>query len=130
MAQRHPSVYIAESPIHGRGVFAAQPIAAGEVIEICPVLVLPEEDFELIHVTALHDYYFLWGEDEKQCGIVLGYGSIYNHSYEPNAEYSPDYKANTLSIYCYKDIEIGDEITLNYNGDPDSKNLMWFDRTD
>ena len=128
MAQRHPSVFIAPSELHGRGVFAAEPIEAGAIIEICPVLVLPPKDLTLIHKTALHDYYFLWGDAETDCGIVLGYGSIYNHSYEPNAEYTPDYVGDTLTIYAYKNIAAGDEITFNYNGNPESKTKIWFDR--
>ena len=126
MAQRHPSLYIADSDLHGRGVFAAEAIDAGQLIEICPVIVLPEKDMALIHQTKLHDYYFLWGESEKDVGIIMGYGSLYNHSYQPNVEYIPDYEGNTLTFYCLKNIEAGEEIFVNYNGTPSDQTPLWF----
>ncbi len=126
MAQRHPSLFIADSDLHGKGVFAAEFIEIGTLIEICPVIVLPKKDMKLIHKTKLHDYYFLWGEDEQQVGIIMGYGSLYNHSYDPNVEYIPDYEGHTLSFYCYKNIEIGEEILVNYNGTPTDLSPLWF----
>lgn len=81
-------IYIAESPLGGRGVFTTEFIPVGTLIEIAPVIVLAEQDLKLIHDhTILHDYYFLWTDDGKSAAIALGYGSLYNHSYMPNAEY-------------------------------------------
>lgn len=128
MSQQHPNLLITHSDIHGRGVFTTKDIGIGEIIEICPVIVMPVNQVALIHATKLHDYYFLWGENEKKCAIVLGYGSIYNHSYDPNAEYYPNYEEGTLSVFCFKDIEAGEEITVNYNGEPDDNTLLWFDK--
>ncbi|NUO02207.1 MAG: SET domain-containing protein-lysine N-methyltransferase [Saprospiraceae bacterium] len=126
MAQRLPSVYFSSSTIEGRGVFTYEPIEEGMLIEICPAIVMPAEDLPVIHRTHLHDYYFLWGQEEKQCAIALGFGSLYNHSYEPNAEYVFDYEQQTIDIYSLKPIEAGEEITINYNGWPDDKNPVWF----
>lgn len=97
------------------------------MIEICPVIVLPEADLPIIHRTKLHDYYFLWGDDQQQCAIALGYGSLYNHAYEPNARYLLDYEHDTIDFYCIKKIEAGEEITVNYNGEPEVKTPVWFD---
>jgi len=130
MAQRLPSVYFSSSPIEGRGVFTYEPIEEGVLIEVCPAIVLPEADLPVIHRTHLHDYYFLWGQEEKQCAIALGFGSLYNHSYEPNAEYVFDYEQQTIDIYSLKPIEAGEEIFINYNGWPDDKNPVWFDQVD
>lgn len=129
MAQRIPSLFIAESELGGRGVFTAEPLEAGSLIEICPVIVLPEEDLPTIHGTGLHDYYFLWEEDQKKCAIALGYGSLYNHSYQPNARYDADYEGQTLEFFTLEDIEAGSEITVNYNGEPDVKTPVWFDKS-
>jgi SET domain-containing protein len=128
MAQRVPFLFIAESELGGRGVFTAEPLDEGDLIEICPVIVLPERELPIIHGTFLHDYYFLWGEAQKQCAIALGYGSLYNHSYEPNAHYLVDYEHGTIDFYCLKRIESGGEITVNYNGEPEVKTPVWFDK--
>lgn len=124
--QRAPSLFISSSDLDRRGVFTAEPIAADSLLEICPVIVLPEEDLPHIDETELHDYYFMWGEDEKKCGIVLGYGSLYNHSFSPNAEYRANYQNGTLNFYALRDIAAGEEITVNYNGDPGDDSPLWF----
>jgi SET domain-containing protein len=124
--QRLPSLYIAPSPLGGRGVFTAEAIPAGSLIEICPVIVLSKKDCEQIHKTCLYDYYFLWGEEDEACALALGYGSLYNHSFEPNAEYSPDFETDTFEFLALNDISPGEEITVNYNGDPEEQAPLWF----
>ncbi len=121
-----PSIYVAPSPLGGRGVFTSKAIKEGTPIEISPVIVLPEKDVPHIKATKLHDYYFIWGKKDKKCAIILGYGSIYNHSYHPNAEYVPDFKGKTLDFFALHDIKAGEEITVNYSGDPEGENKFWF----
>ncbi|MFN7116155.1 MAG: SET domain-containing protein [Saprospiraceae bacterium] len=128
--QRLPHIYFGYSNINGRGVFTSEPIAAGTLIEICPVIILPKEDLPVIHQTYLHDYYFFWGEGEDQCAIALGFGSLYNHAYDANAEYILDLDENTIDFYSVKDIEAGAEITVNYNGFPDDTTPVWFHNPD
>lgn len=128
--QRLPHIYFAPSTLGGRGVFTSEAIDAGTVIEICPVIILSAEELTVIHKTHLHDYYFLWGEDDTQCAIALGFGSLYNHSYDANAEYILDLDEETIDIYSVKDIEAGSEITVNYNGWPDDPAPVWFDQSD
>jgi SET domain-containing protein len=94
------------------------------------MIVLPEEDFQKIHDSTLHDYYFLWGDEENQCAIALGFGSLYNHDYEPNARYFVDPEEETMEIYAIREIFPGDEITVTYNGHPDDKSLVWFEDPD
>ncbi len=125
--QRIPSVYVTSSAIHGRGVFTSGDIEEGTLIEICPVIVIPEIELNAIHATILHDYYYYWGEEEKEAAIVLGFGSIYNHSFKPNAEVVPSYEDFQFSFYAKRKILAGEEITVNYNGDDDnSKEPLWF----
>jgi SET domain-containing protein len=128
--QRLPGIYFDASEKGGRGVFSAIYISAGTLIEICPMIVLPEEDFQKIHDSSLHDYYFLWGDEEKQCAIALGFGSLYNHDYEPNARYFVDPEDETMEIHAIREIFPGDEITVTYNGHPDDKSLVWFEDPD
>ena len=128
--QRHPSIYFADSPVHGRGVFTAGDISDGDIIEICPALILPRAEFDTIHHSWLHDYYFLWGEDQKQLAIVLGFGSLYNHSYHPNACFQIDYDDDTIEIIALRDIQAGEEITFHYHGEPGDESPVWFDDPD
>lgn len=128
MAQRLPFLFIAESPIHGRGVFTAQTLQPGDVIEICPVIVLRPQELTLLDDTLLHDYYFLWGPDQDRPAIALGYGSIYNHSCPANANYQFDFADNSIAFFCVRTIAAGDEITVNYNGDPEDSTPVWFQK--
>ncbi len=109
----------------GRGVFALRPIRKGEIIETCPVLVLPAEAVGTDdYTTGLHDYCFAWGRGTV--ALVLGYGSLYNHSYRPNARYD-DLPPQTKTYTALRNISPGEEITINYNGDPSSRSKVWFD---
>lgn len=124
--QQADLLYVTESGLGGRGVFTAAPIAEGAVIEICPVIVLDGEDRMQLDQTELYNYYFLWGEKEDKCAIALGYGSLYNHSFQPNARYLADFAADNLHFVTIKDIEAGEEITVNYNGNPKIQKKLWF----
>jgi len=120
-----PNLYIAETN-HGRGVFTAAPISKGSVIEVCHVIIIPAEELPIIHRTHLHDYYFLWGKDMTACAIALGYGSLYNHAVQPNANFILDLANDTIDIEAITDISPGEEITINYNGEPGDKTKLWF----
>ena len=122
-----PCLYIANSPDRGRGVFTSEFLTAGTVIEISPVIVLTGKDRKLIDQTRLHDYLFLWGGDESECCMALGYISIYNHDYHSNAEYEMDFSARTIRIKLVSDIKRGAEIFINYNGTWNELKPVWFD---
>ena len=126
--QQFVPLYVAPSPLGGRGVFSREAIAEGTLIEICPVVVLPPEQLPIVHDTKLHDYYFLWGWEDNECAIALGYGSLYNHAYDPNARYLVDIDQDTIEIIARRDIPAGEEITVSYNGDPEDQTPVWFDQ--
>lgn len=116
-----PSTLIYAKRIRGKGlgVFAKVRIPADTEIERVPVLVLPQA--QLAHLQnggILGDYAFTWSATEA--AIALGYGSLYNHAYEPNAIYVD--RAPRLKIFlALRDIQAHEEITINYNGEPDSR---------
>jgi hypothetical protein len=120
-------ITVKDSPGKGRGVFAQRNFKKGEVVETCPVIVLPAEEIDSLELTQLYNYYFAWGPDSKDAAIVLGYGSLYNHSYNPNARYCKDFENNLLRYICIRDIQEDEEITINYNCDPEDKSPVWFD---
>lgn len=111
-------------PKAGRGIFASKPIKKSEIIEKCPVFVLPRKDYPLAKKTILRNYYFMWGKTTS--AICFGYGSYYNHSYSPNATYKKKIKEKIIEFIAIKDIKKGEEITVNYNyGRPDDKSPLW-----
>lgn len=110
----------------GRGVYTSIPVSAGDVIEVSPVIVIPRSELPIIHKTVLHDYYFLWGHEHEMAAIALGYGSLYNHATFPNATFILDVENKTIDIEAIKDIQPGEEITLNYLGESGSEGDLWF----
>jgi len=101
-----------------RGVVATKKIEAGEIIEICPLLVLSEVDAE--HVTTKSDYlkfYALELVRRNKQALHLGYGMIYNHSSNPNAEIEYQSDEDSIIFRALVNIEPGQEITYNYNFD-------------
>lgn len=109
----------------GRGVFALRPFRRGEVIERVPVIVLPLAVLEDgPEVNPLADYCFAWGE--KTVALALGYGSLYNHSYSPNARYD-DLGPRTKVFSAIKDIAAGEEITVSYNGEASDLSPVGFE---
>lgn len=127
MSFQQSAIYFAPSEIHGRGVFAARDIDKDEIIEICPVLLFPKSELPYMRQTILDDYYFDWGDNGELYAVCLGYGSLYNHSYEPNAEYGMDFGAQTIDFYALRPIAAGEEIFVNYNGEADCKDKVWFE---
>jgi uncharacterized protein len=111
----------------GRGIYTTDPIEMGTVVEIAPVLILPDTDKALVDQTSLFDYYFLWGDDQLQYAIALGYASLYNHSYSPNCVYEAQYEDKVLHILALRDIAAGEQLTFNYNCDPTETKEVWFD---
>jgi len=126
MLQRLSGLYIALTDHRGRGVFCAHDITEGDLIEICPIIILPKDELDIIHKTSLHDYYFLWGEERDIPAIALGNGSIYNHETHPNADFILDFEDNTIEIVAIKSINAGEEITINYHGEPGNTDTLWF----
>lgn len=126
MSFRNSDIYISESKLGGRGVFAGSSIQKGDLIEVAPVIICNESDKILLDQTALYDYYFMWGENEEKTAIALGFGSLYNHNCPANAEFMADYDDNTIDFYALRYIEAGEEITINYNGNPFDESKPWF----
>jgi SET domain-containing protein len=124
--QQLPGLYIAETKDKGRGVFTAYNISKDDVIEVCPVITIPQSQVPIIHKTILHDYYFLWGNQMTDAAIALGYGSLYNHEVHANANFILDVENMTIDIVAIRDIISGEEITINYNGEPGDDGQLWF----
>ena len=123
--QASQSIEVKRVPGKGRGVFATEMIPAGTVFERVPVIVMPAEDIvESTDNCVLANYVFDWGKGTV--ALALGYGSLYNHSFNPNARY--DDKGRQTKIFtALCDIKSGEEITVNYNGHEDDLSPVGFD---
>jgi len=123
---RGERTYVAPSTRHGRGVFAAERIGRGVEIERCPVLIVPGNRATALDRAGLRGYCYEWGRD---LALALGHGSLYNHSFRPNAECEALLDEGVLVIRSRRVIEPGEEITLDYTGARNRKSL-WFDAVD
>lgn len=122
-------IEVKTSPISGgefnRGVFATMDIAKGTMFHQAPVIAYPNEQHEHIEKTLLADYAFEYGINHS--AILLGYGMLFNHSYHANANYEINFDNHTFDFFAHQDIKAGEEIFINYNGEVDDEELLWFD---
>ena len=123
----HVELEVRETASRGRGVFALAAIPAGTLIESADVIPIPREEMGAIESCILADYDFRWGQDGREGAIALGYGSLYNHSYTPNAHYVKHLDRRSIDFIALRDIAAGEEIRTNYNGEPGSKKMVWFE---
>ena len=129
----NPKIYIADSKIHGRGVFTSESILPGEIIEqahvIHPVNKSPS------HLDDTYKQYFFnwpflkqnWKDYVQEYGsfpinmisypvCVLGFGMIYNHSkLNANALFEINSQENFVEFRAKRKIEAREEITICYN---------------
>ena len=98
-------VVVKLSPTHGYGVFAEKTIKKGEIIEECYVLISRGGD------KKLEDYYF---DVNGKNGIFTGFGVIYNHSDDENADYTIYEKRKLAVIKANRTIKKGEEIFVSY----------------
>jgi uncharacterized protein len=122
-----PFLFVAPADAMGRGVFTSEPIAAGTVIEIAPVIVMSGTDRLHLDKTLLHDYIFEWGDNQERCCMALGSIPMYNHSYASNCDYEMDFDAETITVTTMRAIAAGEELFINYNGEWNNEKPVWFD---
>lgn len=100
----------------GRGVFAGRAFRTGEIIEVCPALVLPDGTAEEA-LCGLQQYVFKWGPAEDRLAIALGYGSLYNHSQDPNAAFQLRDARGEIVFRAVRAIAVGEQILIDYRWD-------------
>ena len=108
--------YIAKSKIlnSGYGVFANRDYKSGDVVEVNRFL-----EFE-DNKTGLENYVFRSHLNPRKNIIVLGNGSVFNHSDNNNLDYFYIKDKNFFIYKANQDISKGSEMYINYG-----KN--WFD---
>ena len=122
-------LYISQSKLKngGRGVFAAKNFKKGELIESCPIIEIPQNNLEILCQTILINYIFFFGKNKEKSLIALGFGSLYNHTYSPNARYKIKSRQKLIEFTAIKDIKKDEEITTNYIQDNNDSTPLWFE---
>jgi SET domain-containing protein len=112
------------SPGRGRGLFAAERIAAGEIIErACTVYIDAGQAVALDRMLPLGDFYFRHPLAKEDGLMVLGLASLCNHAEAPNADVRFDDGGAVgwiAVLYALSEIAQGQEITYRY------RCALWF----
>jgi len=93
-------VYVADSPIHGKGLFARSFIPSGTVIGVAQGQPTTDDGDHVLWIDGKDGFHV-------QCDL-----RYINHSNTPNAAYH-----NTLEVCAIRDIHPEDEITHYYGAD-------------
>jgi hypothetical protein len=113
---RPPSVRVADTAASGLGVFAARDFEPGEIVEVAPVLLLPDGQSGLPERLRRRTY--AWGVLSGAGGgveaVVWGYGSLYNHANPACMSYSADVERTCIVYRAERAIRAGEELTINY----------------
>jgi SET domain-containing protein len=120
-------IRVKTSSLHGLGIFSVGTIEKHEIIEIAPVVLMHKDSLDTLEKMndcrhIIQDYVFTW--DDGMMGFPLGYGGLYNHSWEPNAFWKLGVDEPTLIFRASKIIVPGEEILIRYNPDWER---VWFD---
>lgn len=116
----------------GRAVVARRDVQAGEILERVPVLMLPRTQVfgpgDIAKRAARISWYvFSWLPTKRDyVALSLGYGSIYNHSETPNADYAMEHP-DIMTFTALRDIAAGEEIFINYKGDKTNADDVGFE---
>ncbi|MCC7389965.1 MAG: SET domain-containing protein-lysine N-methyltransferase [Phycisphaerales bacterium] len=120
---------IDQSPLHGRGVFAARVIRAGEIVIENAALPLGNGDVRDSDVIAR--YCFEWPIDGDGRALALGEASLLNHApsdddgphgpngrhLRANLRWETDTVENRIVFYALRDIGAGEECLIDYGPD-------------
>src|SRR5687767_7607353 len=98
----------------GRGVYTTLPIRRGDVVEVSPVVVIPARQWPRLRGTLVERYVFAWGPRDRLNAIPLGLGGVFNHSDDPNLDWEPNERDESITFRARRDIAAGEQLTINY----------------
>jgi hypothetical protein len=111
---RNPDIVLSECA-YGHGVFTTKSIPADTTLEECPYLRIRAGEC----ADALDDYVFNLetaeeNSDDDVYSLVLGWGSLFNHSYHHNTEYWHDTERDLIVFHTIKKVAAGRQLFVNY----------------
>lgn len=95
---------------NGRGVFANKEYKKGDILELCPSILVTGVT-KIKDNKPLNNYAYSIGDDYSLIGF--GYCSMYNHSDTPNLEWTI-MNVNQMQIKVLSDIQKDDELFISY----------------
>ena len=125
-----PAIRVERIKGKGLGVVATGNILKSEIIECCSVIVLSpdkklDNNWRRLHQVMLEtmfsNHHFWW--TARYGALALGYGSLYNHSSEPNGDIVRYIKQRKMVFIANQNVRAGEEITVCYR-------CVWFDVVD
>jgi uncharacterized protein len=111
---RHPNIVISPCDF-GHGIFTTRSLQADTTLEECLFLRINADEC----ADALDDYVFNLETAEENGGVevyslVLGWGSLFNHSFEHNTEYWHDTDRDLIVFHTIKAVPAGTQLFVNY----------------
>jgi uncharacterized protein len=92
-------------------VLAKTQFARGEIIEIAPIIFVGPE---VKAIKSLKDYVFEIDKEKQIFGLVMGYGSLYSHSTNPNVEFAYNRSNKQMYFLAKKPIQVEEELSIDY----------------
>ena len=122
----YPNIYIAETgTILGRGVYTSKDIPSGKIVEVVPVILLPLKSQPF--PPQIRRLVYNWSK--THVALALGYGSLYNHSDQPNLVFTRGKNDLFILFKTLRAIEAGEQLTISYDytGSGESpRDKSWF----
>ncbi|PIE66645.1 MAG: SET domain-containing protein-lysine N-methyltransferase [Deltaproteobacteria bacterium] len=114
---RHPHIIISPCAF-GHGVFTTRSIPADTTLEECPYLRIDADEC----AGSLDDYVFNLESADENGGtevysLVLGWGSLFNHSYQHNTEYWHDTDRDLIVFHTIRKVPAGKQLFVNYGSE-------------
>lgn len=103
-------VDVSKIPNAGRGVFANQDFAKGDVVEFSPVLMVNETEKTLPIDLKNMVYRF----SPTHCFVACGCASFYSHANPASCHYVINDLTQTITVVAARCIEKGEELTISY----------------
>jgi len=82
-------------------------------------MVMPGAEWPHLAQTIVANYCFSWRDGTDDTAVALGHCSLINHSYTPNVYSQRHVRERVIEFLALRDVEEGEELTMNYNGEPD-----------
>lgn len=95
-------------------VYSKTQFAKGEIVEICPIIIV---GMEAKAIPNLKNYIFEIEKSKNKFGVVLGYGSLYKHSENPNLNYAYNRSNRQMYFTAARPIQAQEELSINYGKD-------------
>lgn len=93
-------------------MFATKSFGPGELIELCPLLLLESSTYA--SSPALADHLVSVQSSISPVALPLGYGALYNHGDAPNASWTVNGETALMEVRACKRIMPDDEILIDY----------------